>query len=148
MRKPAIPLPKLIDTNQQWKLILLENWQRLTEQFDTKVVLLSISHKAVTLGVLHSIFAQELSYSSIELRDNINRLLPESPIEHIYIKIMLPTKSEISERKSLKKSRPLQKNPQRQYALTMQEQGQLDSIGDGKLKQIMKQFLIRCKKVS
>ena len=148
MRKLAIPLPKLINKEQQWKLTLLENWNTLTQDLAAKVVLLSISPNAITLGVTHSIFAQEVSYSSIELRNSINALLPNKPIKNIYIKIIIPPKGKTSERKALKGNVSLQNKPQKQYALTIQEQHKLNNVEDTALKQIMKQFLIRCKKFS
>lgn len=125
-------------SKSDWKLDLIAKWPTIIGTLNDKVTLEHVDETSITLGVNNSSWMQELYLLSPMLRDIINKHLDKPRIKDIRFKnvtfkskdIPLPTLP------SHKKNKPVR--------LSNKELETLNKINDSELRNVLKQFLIRC----
>ena len=143
MNQPKIVLHNLIVQESLWKINLLEHWIVLSKHIiNAPIVLLKISDNSLLLGVTHSIWAQEVSMSVPTIKKVINDFLGTKAIHTIFIKVIMQPVGQFP----IKPNETLQCKPEKQYALSTDEQQCLTKIDDVQLQKNIEQFLMRCKR--
>lgn len=131
-------LDNLLSQHNNWQLQLLHNWPTIVGSIRTKVQLLKIQEDTLLLGVLDSCWLQELYLLSPLLIKTINEKLDQPRIKKLRFKIVGVTDRE--EKKKAPSKRIVSKNVQ----LSVRERETLNQIKDEQLRQVLKDYLIRC----
>ena len=138
----AIPIQKILEEllsqNDNWQLQLLQNWPAIVGSIRTKVQLLKIQEDTLVIGVLDSCWLQELYLLSPLLIKTINEKLDQPRIKKLRFKTV-----GITDKKE-KKGAPKKNIVSKIVQLSSREQETLNGIKDEQLRQVLKDYLIRC----
>ena len=145
MFKPISALLNSFTPKQdQWKVKLFNNWDKVLGDLKDKVVILKAERHMLILGVTHPAWAQELFMLSDVLKSRINSLFENEQIKFIRFQTIKKSHVVLNDFKpnNLKKDRPQVKKV---YTLNAKEYQRLSSIKDPELKTILKDFCFKCK---
>lgn len=140
---------KVIPAEHLWKIRLLKSWDSLIGDMKAHVKIESIAESVLTLGVSHSVWAQELHFLSDMLIIKINEIVGSSKISMIRFKI-------VSFNNERKKTKPYNNKEHKAFP-SDQKQGKiylsakelltLDQIKDDVLRQsLLNYHMKRCVK--
>ena len=130
-------LPSLLKQDDNWKFVLLDSWQSILGALSTKVTLEKIQDDTLILGVQDSCWLQELYLLSNVLIKTINQALDKPRIKNLRFKTTGIKKVKLAHAQPLKRSNKVVK-------LSTKENQTLTSIKDEQLRDVLKNFLIRC----
>ena len=128
--------------NQNWKLLLIKNWNTIMGSLVTKVSICKIYNNAITLGVSDSSWMQELHTLSELIKDKINITLDQPRIQIVRFKYVSAQTQKTTT--AVKSNTP---NFHKKL-LTNREQTALNDIKDPELSQALAGFLQLCHKYS
>ena len=133
-----IILNSFLGQQNNWQMQLLNNWPSIVGSIKTKVQLLKIHEDTLVIGVLDSCWLQELYLLSPLLLQTINEKLDRPRIKKLRFKTVGISDVKIKKEKARRKSSTalVQLNPR--------EQKTLAQIKDEQLRQVLKEYLIRC----
>lgn len=131
-------LDTLFDNQDKWQLQLLANWDKILGHLKTKVQLVKILDDTLVLGVSDPCWMQELFLLSSLLIKTINQNLDQPRIKYLRFKTIGIKKHKKKERISQVQEIP------KEVLLSTKEERALTQIGDQALKEVLKQYLIRC----
>lgn len=131
-------LDSLLSQHNNWQLQLLNNWPSIVGHIKTNVQLLKIYEDTLVIGVQDSCWLQELYLLSPLLLQTINQKLDRPRIKKLRFKAVGITD------KKIKKGTSVQKNTTKIIQLSAQEQQTLAHIHDEHLRQVLKDYLVRC----
>lgn len=133
-----IILDSLLSQKNNWQVKLLHNWPTIVGSIRTNVQLLKIQEDTLIIGVLDSCWLQELYLLSPLLIKTINEKLDRPRIKNLRFKSV-----GITDKKE-KKRAPSKKIISKIVQLSPREQETLNQIKDEQLRQVLKDYLIRC----
>ena len=84
----SVLLKNIIHKDHQWKIKLFKTWHSLIGNLKDDAQIEKIEKKVLTIGVSHPIIAQELQFSSDDLKEKINAILKEEKIKSIRFKVV------------------------------------------------------------
>ena len=131
-------LDDLLSQPNNWQLQLLNNWPIIVGSIRTKVQLLKIQEDTLIIGVFDSCWLQELYLLSPLLIKTINEKLDRPRIKNLRFKMV-----GISDKKEKKKV-PSKRIVSKIVQLSSREQETLNQIKDEQLRQVLRDYLIRC----
>lgn len=131
-------LEGLLNNSENWQLQLLHHWPTIVGSIRTKVQLLKIQDDTLIIGVIDSCWLQELYLLSPLLLKTINEKLDRPRIKKLRFKAV-----GIADKKEKKES-PIKKIVSHTVQLSHQEQARLKEIPDEQLREVLKDYLIRC----
>jgi len=125
-------------SKSDWKLDLIAKWPMIIGTLNDKVTLEHVDETSITLGVNNSSWMQELYLLSPMLRDIINKHLDKPRIKDIRFKNVTFKAKDIPQSTLIphKKNKPV--------TLSSKELETLNNIKNAELRDVLKQFLIRC----
>jgi hypothetical protein len=125
-------------SKSDWKLDLIAKWPMIIGTLNDKVTLEHVDETSITLGVNNSSWMQELYLLSPMLRDIINKHLDKPRIKDIRFKNVTFKAKDIPYSTVIphKKNKPV--------TLSSKELETLNNIKNAELRDVLKQFLIRC----
>ncbi len=125
-------------SKSDWKLDLIAKWPMIIGTLNDKVTLEHVDETSITLGVNNSSWMQELYLLSPMLRDIINKHLDKPRIKDIRFKNVTFKAKDIPHATLIphKKNKPV--------TLSSKELETLNNIKNAELRDVLKQFLIRC----
>lgn len=136
------PVKKILDAllgqGNNWQIQLLNNWPTIVGSIRTKVQLLKIQEDTLIIGVMDSCWMQELYLLSPLLIKTINEKLDRPRIKNLRFKTV-----GIADKKE-KREVPSKKIVSKIVQLSAREQETLKNIQDEQLRQVLKDYLIRC----
>ncbi len=132
-------LSNVIQTPDNWKLHLLQNWKDIVGELHTKVTIEKIHNNTLVLGVYDSCWLQELYMLSPILQKHINAKMDKPHIKQIRFKLTYHKKKTTIHCEKKEKKRTV-----KSVKLSSVEENALKKLDDPELKAAMKSFLIRC----
>jgi hypothetical protein len=129
----------ILNTNHDWRLTLLRNWDQIIGDLKSKVHLENVKGDTVVLGVYDACWMQELYMLSPVLIHMINQKLDQPYIKHLRFKRAGKRDHKIP-RQPLQGKEVAPMN----ISLTTAEQRALDGINDPQLRLVLEKFLVRC----
>jgi hypothetical protein len=131
-------LTTLVEPDNNWKLMLLNNWKTIIGTMSEHVCIEKVHEDTVVLVVTDSCWLQEIYMLSQLILRKINQSLDQPRIKHLRFK-----------QAGIRKKRVVPTQPQREkkyvsVALSPQERAALKKIDDPQLSAALEQFLIRC----
>ena len=131
-------LNNLFNAQNNWQMQLLNNWPTILGSIKAKVQLLKIHEDTLVLGVLDSCWLQELYLLTPLILQTINEKLDRPRIKKLRFKaIGTPDKK-------IKKEIPQKKTATKIIHLSPYEEQTLAQISDEQLRQVLREYLIRC----
>ena len=114
-----------------------------------KVKIDRIENDLLVLGVLHPVFAQEVTFIAEDLKKEINSFLKAEKIKTIRFRLCGPKISKKGRDIFVKKQRELNVSRPCQVfnSLSRNEREKLNDLPDLELQQALEKFCVRCKKV-
>lgn len=143
MSKPLKNFINLVMYNQKsdWKMRLIQDWPTIINDLATHISLEKIEQETLTLGVEDTSWLQELYLLAPVILEHINSKLDHKHIKQLRFKQVQKKRS----RQLIKKSMNQQSKPYIIH-LSSREQKVLSSIKDPELKEVLKNFLLRCQR--
>lgn len=131
-------LHTILNSSNNWQLMLLTNWETIVGNLKTKVQLVKINEDTLVLGVIDSCWMQELHLLSPLLIKRINESLDQPRIKNLRFKsIGLPKKRET-------RSHIEKRMVHTPVKLSEREEQTLAAMKDPQLREVLQQYLIRC----
>lgn len=127
----------------QWKIKLFNNWDKVLGSLAEKVVILKAEKHMLVLGVTHPAWAHEMFMLSDVLKEKINLLLGKEQIKYIRFQII---KKQYNKNISDKNINILDNKINKNFSLNKQEYASLTKIKDLELKEVLKEFYFKSKK--
>ncbi|KKP23780.1 MAG: hypothetical protein SZ59_C0003G0004 [candidate division TM6 bacterium GW2011_GWF2_28_16] len=132
----------------QWKIKLFNNWDKVLGSLADKVVILKAERHMLILGVTHPAWAHEMFMLSDVLREKINLLLGKEQIKYIRFQVIKKPVKEQNNINNINLSENLNNkiNKNKNFSLNRQEYASLTQIKDLELKEVLKEFYFKSKK--
>jgi hypothetical protein len=139
-------LHNFVGKQDNWKTILLQNWDQVIGSLKDKVTIEKIDRNLLVLRVCHPAWAQELFLLSDVLKQKINSLFDKEHIKEIrFISASFKKNSPVKS----KNGNDFYNNANTKFdtvCLTPAEKKSLSNITDHELKESLEKFYIRCKR--
>lgn len=132
-------VPSLLNTQEEWQVALLKQWDSLVGSLKTRIRLEKIQEDTLIIGVYEVHWMQELYILSSVLIDSINQFLGEPRVKKLRFKLVEERKSRSKKKVDYK---PLKKISD--VVLTQEQAKALKGIEDTQLKDALVQFWGRC----
>ncbi len=133
-------LSGFVQSNQQWKTDLLNQWETIMGNLAQHVTIKKILNDTIILGVYDSSWMQELYMLSAMLLKKINAHLDEPRIAKI--KFIIAEKPRTKHQVGIKVDASY---PKSHIKLSTKEEKSLDVVEDPELQAVLKTFLTRCR---
>jgi hypothetical protein len=139
VKKISTLLHPFLTPSENWKFTLLHEWDTIVGTLQGKVYVEKILNDILVLGVYDSCWMQELYLLSPLLLEKINRTLDQPRIKQLRFKKIAAKKGNAVLEK-LEQHYEAKSN----FTISGTEQKTLNTITDPQLRELLKQFLVRC----
>lgn len=130
-------LPNLLNSNNDWRFQLLQNWQSIVGSLKTRIRLEKIYENTLIIGVYEAHWMQELFLLSKVLLDSINKNLDKPRITQLKFKLV----EEVKKKKAPKEQGSTSAI---NFKLSSDQSRALASLQDKELSKVLESFLMRC----
>lgn len=137
--KNCLPnIQKTSFSNKKWKMVLMQQWQKIIGNLSSKVFIHKIYNDAITLGVYDVNWMQELYLLSSVIKNKINQAIDAPRIETVRFKYLAPKANRASNKESCDKLELEEK------VLSNKEKKALEKIQDPELVKVLTRLLQKC----
>ena len=139
-------LNNFVPTNDEWKVKLFNNWDKVLGNLSEKVFILKVERNFLLLGVTHPALAHEMFMLSDVLKNKINSLFDRERIKHIRFQVVKKQQNLFAQQVNQDLEKICDQPVIKKISLNRVEYSSLSKVKDNELKGLLKDFYLKSKK--
>jgi hypothetical protein len=139
-------LNNFVPANDEWKVKLFNNWDKVLGNLSEKVVILKVERNFLLLGVTHPALAHEMFMLSDILKEKINSLFDRERIKYIRFQIVKKQQNFFVQKDNLFIDKSNDAQIKKNLNLNSIEYSNLSKVKDIELKSLLKDFYLKSKR--